>query len=104
MNHVPEPDPERLAEARSSVQTFLVRKRRLSTALFVAAGFFEMGFGIGMLVCMDWSDRFHWFLLFGFLTVYTPLVIMSWRNAVKMDHLYYRLVDELRYGGQGGQG
>jgi hypothetical protein len=22
---------------------------------------------------------------------------MTWRNSVKMDHLYYRLVDELKF-------
>jgi len=103
MSQGPEPDPARLEAARSSVQTFLVRKKRLATGLFVLAGFCECVFGVGMLVFMDWHDRFHWFLLCGFLTVYFPLVVMAWRNAVKMDHLYYRLVDELRYGGRGGQ-
>ena len=103
MSDGPEPDATRLAAARDNVQTFLIRKQRLSTALFWVAGLFECIFGIGMLVCMDWSDRFHWFLLFGFMTVYTPLVMLSWRNAVKTDHLYYRLVDELRYGGRGSQ-
>jgi hypothetical protein len=63
------------------------------------AGLFEVGFFILMLVCMDFGDRFHWFLFFGFLMVYTPMITFTWRNAIKIDHLYYRLIDELKYGG-----
>jgi hypothetical protein len=70
---------------------------RSTTALFWIAGCCEALFGLGMLYCMDWHDRFHWFLLCGFLMVYMPLVLMTWRNSVKMDHLYYRLVDELKF-------
>ena len=50
-----------------------------------------------MLVFMDFGDRLQWFLFFGFLLVYSPMITFTWRNAVKIDHLYYRLVDELKY-------
>ena len=92
-----DPKEHELAGARSAVQTFLHRKQRLTTALFWIAGTAEGLFGLGMLYFMDWHDRFHWFLLCGFLMVYMPLVMMTWRNSVKMDHLYFRLVNELKY-------
>lgn len=91
------PDDARLAAARDTVQTFLKRKRRMTTVLWWAAGTAELIFGVLMFVFMDWHDRFHWFLLFGFLTVYTPIITMTWRNAQMIDLLYYRLVDELKY-------
>lgn len=97
MTDGPEPDAQRLEAARDTVQTFLRRKRRWTVALFWVAGFFEAIFGIGMLIFMDWKDRTHWFLLFGFLTVYTPLITMTWRNFIKIDALFYRLVEELKY-------
>ncbi len=97
MTDRPTPDRHELDSARAAVQTFLHRKKRWSTALFWVAGAFEALFSVGMLVFMDWHDRFHWFLLCGLLLVYTPLVTMTWRNAIKMDHLFYRLVDELKY-------
>jgi len=93
------PDAQRLADAREHVHTFLNRKQRFAQGLFWLAGLFEVGFFVGMLVFMDFGDRFHWFLFFGFLLVYSPMITFTWRNAVKIDHLYYRLVDELKYGG-----
>ena len=92
-----EPDTTRLAGAREAVQTFLVRKERFSTGLFVLAGIFEVGFFVLMLVFMDFGDSLQRFLLCGFLWVYCPLITFTWRNATKIDHLYYRLVDELKY-------
>ncbi len=52
-----------------------------------------------MLLNMDFASRLERFLLFGFLLVYAPLILSSWHNSVKMDHLFFRLVDELKYGG-----
>jgi uncharacterized membrane protein len=93
--HEVEPDLTRLAAARSEVQSYLVKKRRWTTALFWIAGLLEGSFFVAMLLFMDFADRLNWFLFFGFLLVYTPLVIMTWRNSVKIDELYYRLVEEL---------
>lgn len=98
MIQTPEPDREKLKLVRDTVQTFLDRKRRLSTATFWVAGLFELLFFSGMLYFMDFGDRFHWFLFCGFVGVYSPLVTMAWRNSVKMDHLYFRLIRELKYG------
>ena len=99
MPNTPEPDPTRLASARSGVQTFLEHKRRWTKLMFWGAGAAEGVFFVLMLVFMDFGDPLYWFLLFGLLLVYTPLLIFVWRNAHMIDMLYYRLVDELKYGG-----
>jgi hypothetical protein len=99
MEYEPEPDAARLADAREHVHTFLVKKRRFAAGLFWLAGLFEVAFFLLMLAFMDFGDRFHWFLFFGFLLVYSPMITFTWRNAIKIDHLYYRLIDELKYGG-----
>jgi hypothetical protein len=26
------------------------------------------------------------------------MITFTWRNAVKIDHMYYRLIEELKYG------
>ncbi len=93
----PTPDPDRLAAARDDVQSFLRRKRRMATATFWLAGAAEGVFFILMLVFMDFSNQLYWFLLFGFLLVYSPLILFVWRNSQMIDLLYYRLVDELKY-------
>ncbi len=64
----------------------------------VLAGFFELLFFVLLLVCMDFDNREHWFFFFGFLMVYTPTITFTWRNAVKIDQMYYRLIEELKYG------
>ncbi len=92
-----EPDAARLREARGNVQSFLVKKKRLTTGAFIVAGFFECFFFVMMLCFMDFKDQLYWFLFSGFCMVYMPLIVFSWRNAVKIDHLYYRLIDELKY-------
>ncbi len=92
-----EPRAERLEAARREVQSYLMRKQRWTRALFWLAGLAEASFFFLMLYFMDFADRRSWFQLFGFLLVYTPLVLVVWRNSVKIDELYYRLVDELRY-------
>jgi len=46
---------------------------------------------------MDFGDQLNWFLFFGFMGVYSPLIISAWRNAHMVDRVYYGLVDELRY-------
>jgi hypothetical protein len=93
------PDAARLSAARDHVHTFMIRKQRFATGLFVLAGFFEVGLFVLMLMFMDFGSREHWFFFFGFLLVYSALITFTWRNAVKIDHLYYRIVDELKYGG-----
>jgi len=69
----------------------------MATATFWLAGAAEGVFFILMLVFMDFSNQLYWFLLFGFLLVYSPLILFVWRNSQMIDLLYYRLVDELKY-------
>jgi hypothetical protein len=92
------PDEERLATAREHAHTFLIRKERLATALFVLAGFFEVSLFVLLLALMDFDNREHWFFFCGFVMVYSPLITFTWRNAVKIDLMYYRLIEELKYG------
>jgi hypothetical protein len=96
-----EPDARRLEESRNSVYSFLRRKKRLSTALFVLAGAFEIGFFVLMLAFMDFSKQLYWFLFFGLCMVYCPLITFAWRNSVRIDQLFYRLVEELKYHHEG---
>jgi hypothetical protein len=98
MTNEPEPDVARLASARGEVQTFLVKKERFAKQLWVLAGLFEALFFVLMLAFMDFGDPLYRFLFVGILLVYTPIITFTWRNAVKIDHLYYRLIDELKYG------
>lgn len=98
MNSAPSPDPERLDAARASVQTFLKKKKRWTTAMFVIAGCAEMTFFILMLLFMDFESSLNWFILCGFCMVYMPLIIFTWRNAIMIDRLYYRLVADLKFG------
>ncbi len=93
-----QPDAARLATAREHVHTFMIKKGRFAAALWVAAGFFEVSLFVLLLVFMDFDNREHWFFFFGFLMVYTPMITFTWRNAVKIDHMYYRLIEELKYG------
>jgi L-asparagine transporter-like permease len=93
-----QPDAARLDAAREHVHTFMIKKERFAKALWVVAGFFELLFFVLLLVFMDFDNREHWFFFFGFMMVYTPLITFMWRNAVKIDHMYYRLVEELKYG------
>jgi hypothetical protein len=92
-----EPDESRLKAARDVVSSFLVKKKRSATLLLILTMAAETIFLAAMLVCMDFSSRLHWFLFFGFMFIYAPLILSSWHNAVKIDHLYYRLLDELKY-------
>jgi hypothetical protein len=98
MNTGPEPDLKRLEASRNSVQTFMLKKKRFGTILFWAAGTCEAIFFISMIIFMDFNARLYWFLLAGILLVYCPLIIFVWRNAIMIDHLFYRLVNELKYG------
>ena len=98
MSDGPQIDPARLEAARDEVQSFLKKKKKFSTALWIAAGAFETTFFVLMLVFMDFGDRFNWFIMFGFLMTYMPLITFTWRNAVMIDRLYYRLVADLKYG------
>jgi len=90
-----EPNPARLAAARHEVQSFLVKKRRWTKALFWIAAVCEIGFFGAMLFFMDFGERLYWFLLLGFTAVYTPLILTTFRNSMKIDELYYRLTEEL---------
>jgi hypothetical protein len=98
MPQIPEPDETRLAAAREGVQSFIEHKRRWTRAMFWAGGTAELVFFALMLVFMDFSDSLYWFLFFGLMLVYTPLLLFVWRNAHMIDMLFYRLVDELKYG------
>ena len=99
MPNTPPPDEARLAAARQTVQTFLRRKERLTRGLFWLAALAEVGLFVLLLILMDWGDRLHWILFVGLCAVYTPLITFTWRNAVLIDRLYYRLLDDLKYGG-----
>ncbi len=93
-----QPDAARLAAAREHVHTFMIKKERFAKALWGLAAFFEISLFVLLLVFMDFDNREHWFFFFGFLMVYAPLITFTWRNAVKIDHMYYRLIEELKYG------
>ncbi len=93
-----DPDSTRLNLAREAVQTFLVKKRRFASMLFVATLSAEALFLVLILYFMDFAERIQWFMFFGFCFIYAPLLLFSWHNAVKIDHLYYRLIDELKFG------
>ena len=95
-----QPDPKRLEQSRAIVHTFLRRKQRATAATLYIALALEASFFILCLVFMDFHDRLHWFLASGFLFVYTPLVMMTWHNSIKLDQLYYRLIEELKYGSE----
>ncbi len=95
-----EPDPVRLGITREVVQSYIVKRRRSARLLFFATLAAEAIFLALMLMSMDFQNRLYWFLLFGFLLVYAPLILFSWHNSVKLDHVYYRLIDELKYGGR----
>lgn len=97
MSQEREPDEARLRAAREVVQGFLVRKKRWATALLYLTMAAEAIFLIAMLAFMDFHSRMHWFQFFGFLFIYAPLILISWHNSVKIDHLYYRLIDDLKY-------
>jgi hypothetical protein len=94
-------DPDADQVGRERAQSFLEAKSRWSTWLFVFSGIFEATFGLTMLWFMDFSSQLHWFLFFGFMGVYSPLIISTWRNAHMIDRVYYGLVDELHYQGRG---
>jgi hypothetical protein len=96
-----EPDPARLQQARKAVQTFLARKKLQARALFVATLVAEALFLGLMLLFMDFHQRQYWFQFFGFMLVYTPLILFSWHNSVKIEQLHYQLVEELKYDGPG---
>ncbi|MFC1641981.1 hypothetical protein ACFL5O_04730 [Myxococcota bacterium] len=94
----PEPNVTRLKIAREAVQSYIVKKKRSTTALLVATLVAEASFLGLLLVCMDFHSRLDWFLLYGFLLIYAPLILFSWHNSEKIDHVYYRLLEELKYG------
>ena len=97
MMNEPEPNPDRLAAARERVQTFLIEKKRWTKGLFILTLLFEATFFVLMLAYMDFNNQNNCFIFFGFCWVYCPLITFTWRNAVKIDQLYYRLVNELKY-------
>jgi len=86
---------------QDEASSFLVQKTWWAKFLFYVASAMEAGFGITMLYFMDFSSQIYWFLLFGFLGVYSPLILSAWRNTFAIDRTYYALIDELKYGGTG---
>ena len=91
------PDAARLRAAREEVQTFLERKSSWSKALFILTALSEICFFVLMLMFMDFGDQTHRFIFFSVMFVYCPLIMFVFRNSVRIDQLYYRLVDELKY-------
>ncbi len=83
--------------ARDEARTFLASKDRWVKWLYVLAGAFECGLFFAMLWFMDFSSQLDWFLSIGFMAVYTPLIIFTWRNAFAIDRVYYSLIDDLKY-------
>ena len=95
------PDLKKLGAAREEVQGYLEKKRRWSGALFIAAWICEALFFLATLYFMDFSDATHKLIVFGLLFVYCPVIILVYRNSVQIDRLYYRIVEELKYGREG---
>lgn len=94
------PDKAKLEMARETSLTFLKKRKKWSIVLFCLAVVFEVGFFILMLCFMDFQNRQNWFIFFAVLFIYSPLVIIIWRNTFKIDDLYYRLIHELKYNEQ----
>lgn len=97
MSQEREPDEARLQATREVVKSYLVKKKRSAAALLYLTLVAEATFLVAMLFFMDFTSRMHWFQFFGFLFIYAPLILISWHNSVKIDHLYYRLIDDLKY-------
>lgn len=85
------------SSANEEVRLTYDSKSRWATWLLVIAGFFEVTLFCTMLFLMDFTQQLDWFLLLGFLGVYTPMMISTWRNTVAIDRVFYGLVDELKY-------
>ena len=92
-----EPDRKKLESARREVQTFLDRKSMWMKVLFFLAVCAEAGFLILMLMFTDFGDPTHRLIFVSVMLVYSPLILFVYRNSVRIDHLYYRLLDELKY-------
>lgn len=95
-----ESDSAKTDLVREETQSFPQRRTTITLALFCLAAAFEVIFFVLMLVFMDFRDRTNWFIFFCILFVYCPLVTMTLRNAFKIDELFYRLVDERKYGSE----
>ena len=91
------PDETRLRAARHEVQTFLDRKNTWTQALLVLGGLCELGCLILLLLFTDFGDPTHRLIFVAVMFVYCPLIIFVFRNSIRIDQLYYRLVDELKY-------
>ena len=95
------PDANKLKAAREDVQSYLEKKTRWAKTLFVFAGICEVVFFLTTLYLMDFENATHKLIVMGLLFVYTPVIILVYRNSVQIDRLYYRIVEEMKYGGQG---
>ena len=91
------PDAARLKAAREEVETFMERKSAWSKALFILTASCEVGFFVLMLLFMDFGDHLHRFIFFTAMFIYCPLIMLVYRNSVRIDQLFYRLVEELKY-------
>jgi hypothetical protein len=92
-----EPDNARLQAARNEVQTFLERRSRWTRALFVLGALCEAGFLVLLLLFTDFGEPTHRMIFVAVMFVYCPLIIFVFRNSIRIDQLYYRLVEELKY-------
>lgn len=91
------PDSTKLRAAREEVQTFLKKKSRWSKALFIATSLCEICFFMLMLFFTDFGDKTHRLIFVAVMFVYSPLIMFVFRNSIRIDQLYYRLVDELKF-------
>lgn len=91
------PNAAKLKAARDEVQSYLEKKSKWSRLSFVAAGVTEVLFFVMTLVFMDFDDPTHRFIFFGLMFVYCPVIILVFRNSIRIDQLYYRIVEELKY-------
>ena len=91
------PDAAKLRAAREDVQSFLKRKSAWSKALFVATGLSELCFLALMFFFVDFGDPTHRLIFVSVMFVYCPLIMFVFRNSIRIDQLYYRLIDELKY-------
>lgn len=93
------PDFKKLKAAREEVQSYLAKKTRWSKTLFIIAGCAEVLFFLSTLYFADFGDATHKLIIFGLLFVYSPVMLLVYRNSVQIDQLYYRLIEEMKFGG-----
>ena len=92
-----EPTSQKLAESRHVVNSLLEQRKLWKKATMALAIGFEIVMFILLFVFMDFGDRLYHFLLVGFLFTYLPTITLLWSNSIRFEHLFYRLIAELKY-------